>query len=60
MKTFLRRLLIKRKLAATAVHLNAIHTERDMLARAERMTVRRAHELQLALLNLEIRARRHA
>lgn len=60
MKLFFRRLFLKRKLAALSVHLNMIHSEREMLERAERMTVRRANELQLALLNLEIRARRHA
>lgn len=60
MKRYLRRLFLRRRLAAVNAHLNAIQREREMLDMTERHCVREANGLQLALLNLDVRARRHA
>lgn len=60
MKRFFRRLILRRRLAAVNAHLNAIHREREMLDMSERHCMRSATTLQLALLNLDIEARRHA
>lgn len=60
MKRFLRRWLIKRNLARHAAHLNVIQRERLMLEHTEKYCVRQINDLHVQLLNLDIRARRHA
>lgn len=60
MKTIMRRLILKSRLARAAAHLDAIQREREMLERTERFCVRQSNELRLQLLNLDIAARRHA
>lgn len=60
MKRYLRRLFLRRRLTTVNAHLNAIQREREMLDMSERHCVRQANGLQLALLNLDIKARRDA
>jgi len=60
MKRYFRRLFLRRRLAAVNAHLNAIQRERQMLDISEQYCVRAASGLQLALLNLDVKARRHA
>jgi hypothetical protein len=58
MKLFFRRLILRRRLAAINAHLGTIQRERQMLDISERYCLRAANRLQLALLNLDIKARR--
>jgi hypothetical protein len=60
MKRYFRRLILRRKLAPVNAHLNAIQREREMLDMSERHCVREANATQLALLNLDTKAPRHA
>ena len=59
MKHFLQRFILHRRLARLTAHLDAIRREREMLDASEKHCVREAHSILVALLNLNIRARRH-